>query len=112
MKNLPTLKNDLSKIKERLTSYHRHKNKTYDSFFKSVESAPSERNFENFIAKETKPYKKILKLAKAYYVDGYLNSRQYRQKLQELYNSDNTILNFQEMKKAIVLIDYDAKLKI
>lgn len=110
--NLPTLKNDLSKIKERLKSFHRNKNTTYDSFFKSVESATSARNLDNFIAKETKLYKKILKIAKAYYIDGYLDSNEYRKKLQALYNSDNSILNLQEMKKAIVLIDYDPKLKI
>lgn len=110
--NLPPLKNDLDKIKERLDSFHRNKRKTYEVLFKSIESATSERTLEKFIEKEQKLSKKILKLAKAYYIDNYLNIKEYRKKLQELYNLDNSLINLQEMKKAIVLIDYDARLNI
>ncbi len=100
-------------IREKLNRFHDNKKSTFRNLFNRIDSVNSSRELDAIIANHNyKPTQKILIIAKAFYNDGIIDDKDCRSRLIKLYEKDNALINNTELKKAIVLLDYNSKLII
>lgn len=93
-------------VKDKLKTYKERKGTQISTFLQPPANI-TETNWKNKMKKEEQPKKKLVILCYAYYTCAWIARENYRKILKEMYISDNRLIKTPEMKKAIVLLDYE-----
>lgn len=95
-------------VKLKINDYLKHK-KTIKIAEKQL--FPTKMLLDAELAKIEKDTKKLDVLTYNYY-SGQITRKQFTDRLKKIYENDNSILTSSEFKKAILILDYDKKIKI
>lgn len=99
-KNLPI------EVREKFKTYKLNKQYQINDFLKIPTTNLTKTTWERTIKKEKQPKKQLAILGYVYHICQWIDTDEYRLRLQKFYENDSRLIDSTEMKKAILLLDY------